>query len=627
MKIFPALVSVAFVFTVSSCARQTLPPPYPDGDREPAETATPIESIDISHPDKDADGTISGPQPIARPDISGAEIDLPGQGFEGRALSAGYVNDRIRIYKEKFQLWKELDQQSAIGSLDPQQTQIMVNCYRDLQRLLNGYQSLHSRIFQMGGDTSSISTEDIIGLQRQDISFLEGRCQTLLDGPDGADGVSMAAASGSPVQIEQMIDTLYNNMAYGELAEAWSKIPPYQKDRVSRAAKIKYGDSLTHLDQPDRAAEVYQQIVDTMSTSKGQGDDLLSARKRLADLYVASGNFFAAETQYEQLSQDYAKIGSVESWARLQLSMLEQSMKGSPELTDYSELLRAYLKYSPDLDGYAVVWKAETFLQNYPYSPVSANVDIIKEETLLQADDWFGQKLGEVDRLVEEKQTQEAITMLQAIPQDKLSPENMATLKEKLDSLVLAEAVERETVKIEKMQALQSIWNEGTAMAESGDFEGAVNSFNQLLGTEYEARAQERIQELSLTAAKTERRRAADLFVRSTKTDDVEAQKQLLTQSWQVLNNILSTYPDVEVADKVRGNIRTVEKKINELDPLLLAELQEKERQKETAMPVPQIEADGFEIESSPEVESQPPQSPRAPTALPVYTPQSLQLQ
>ena len=142
--------------------------------------------------------------------------------------------------------------------------------------------------------------------------------------------------------------------------------------------------------------------------------------------------------------------------------------------------------------------------------------------------------------------------------------------------------------------------------------------FSELRGTEYEDRAMEKVEELSLTAAKNERRRAADLFVRSMKTDDLENRKQLLVESRQVLKGILDKYPDVEVADKVQGNIRTVEKKMNELDPMLLPELEEQENQQLRQEP----EIDGFDMEPATQII---PQAEPTLQTLPVYNPQSLQ--
>ena len=625
MKTLQIFAAIAVVCSLASCAQQPLPPPYQATDRDSAEPSAPGSSAAPIDAQPGDSMSKPFPRPLTAPETETEETVQSRPFFKSDALSAGYVNDRIAAYNQKLEAWQQRDQQAAINSLDARQAQVMVDCYRDLQGLLNGYQSLREQIFVSGGDRSRLSVDDIIELQRRDIAFVEGACQPLLagSGPDGSE-LMTGDVSGSVAQLEQMIDSSFKSGSYQEVIEVWSQISPDQRERLATATVLHYADSLTYLGQPAKAAEVYQQVIGTMSGSALPENSLLSLRKRLADLYVAAGDFFAAEGQYEALSRDYQQLGAVDVWARQQLAMLERSTKGSPELTDYSELLRDYLSYAPSDDGYGVVWRAETFLQNYPYSPVSTNVEIIKEETLQAADQWFERQLAEAVQLVEDQQVQQAITTLQTIPQDKLSPDKLSILKEKLDNLVLAEAVERETEKIEAMQALQSIWNEGTARAESGDYDGAVQSFSGLLGTEYEARARERIDELSLTAAKEERRRAADLFVRSTKTDDLESQKDLLAQSWLALADILAKYPDVEIADRVQSNIRTVEKKISEVDPLLLDNLRERQRQIGQSMVDSEIEIDGFDIESSGQMQ---PESPAAPSPLPVVMPQPLQLQ
>ena len=618
MKKYYTIAVLLLVFIIAGCGQKRLPPPYPQAP-DPAEPAATGKPIDSPSQDEDASQLKQGPQPMATPDLADAEYVFKESDPKLRPLSAGFVNDRINIYQKKLDLWKQVDQQSTIASLDAEQTQIMVNCFRDLQTVLNGYQNMHSQIFQKGGDPDQLNLENIVGLQRQDIAFLETPCTQLLDTAGIEESAFMAEKSGSFFPVERQINELYEAGEYDQVVRVWASIPAEQKSGVNKATVLAYADALLYLDQPAQPAEAYQQVVDSMSAEPSLDDDLLSMRKRLADMYAAAGNFFAAEGQYDELLRDYDDIGKFNDWAKLQLSMFERSMKGSPELTDYSELLRGYLRFIPAKDGYGIVYQAEKFLQQYPYSPVSPNVDIIKDEARAAADRWFSGNLAEADKLSQNKQLEEAITLLQSLPQDKLSPENLQILTEKLDGLVLAEAVERETVKIEKMQALQSIWNEGAAHSESGDYDAAIAVFNQLLGTEYDDRAQEQIDELSLTAAKNERRRAADLFVRSMKTDDPENRKQLLVESREVLKDILGKYPDVEVADKVRGNIGTVEKKMNELDPMLLPELEEQERQRERLQ---ENEIDGFDIESSSPIT---PTTPPAAQMLPVHTPQSRQ--
>lgn len=625
MKIRMVLVAAAITVLAAGCAQQPLPRPYPGSEVDPAEPAVSAEGPDQISSGPRAQG--AAPQPIAAPEIDAADTGSLDQSAapQFRALPDEAIDARIRAYEDKLEQWQQLDQQSGVASLDAERARLMADCFRDLQSLLNGYQALQAQSYRMAAGASRFEQGDVVSLLQRDIDFTEGRCQELLNGSgSGPAGYASTGTAGSIAELEELIGKHYEEEAYEQVIDVWAQIPAYQKERVSQAALLQYGNAHARLGRPAEAAKVYQQVVDGMSGAVLQANSPLLVRKRLADLYVAAGNFFGAEGQYEQLSRDYQQIGTVDEWARLQLTMLERSMKGSPELTDYSELLRGYLAFSPALDGYAVVWRAETFLQNYPYSPVSANVEIIKDETLQLADQWLSEKLTEADQFAENDQVQEALALLQGVPQDKLSPDKLAIVKDKMDALVLADAVERETQKIEQLQALQSIWNQGTAQADSGDFDGAIQTFNQLFGTEYEQRARERVNELALTAAKNERRRAADIFVRSTKAGDIESQKTLLAESWQVLNDILQKYPEVEIADRVKGNIGTVEKRINDVDPALLGDLKARQIQRQESLVEPELELDGFDIESFDQV---PPEPRAAPAPLPVYTPQSLQMQ
>lgn len=618
-KGYGVTVSLIACFVIAGCAQQHVPPPYPQETVEsavvPQETGR-IETVD--GPEQPGSSSVSSP-----PGDS-SSVDVSTLGPKAEPFSAGFVNDRISFYNTQFEILKKLDAGSDIVTMDPQQTRDLFNCSQDLRRLLDGYQGFHDKLFQGGvvaGD--QFSYENMIALQRLDITFLNSSCATLLNDKESTGTDSGYTDNGGLQQFEKEVDDYFQTGAYGEIAHAWTQLPPYQHDRVDMKTALQYADALMLLDRPAESADVYQQVIDRAATSDEQITDPLMMRKHLADLYTAAGNFFEAEKQYELLMKEYEQVGSIESWARLQLSLLEQSMKGSPELTDYTDLLRSYLGYDPVKEGFTIVWKAEEFLQRYPYSPVSDNVDIIKAEGLVQADQWFASFMTQADGLVADKQFEQAIDLLQSAPADKLSPDNLALLQEKLDSLILAEAVDRETVKIEKMQELQRIWNEGTALAEAGDVDMAIEIFGQLIGTEYEGKAQGKIAELSLAASKIERRKAADLFVRSTKTDDLGARKQLLTESRRVLKDILVKYPDVEVADKVRGNIRQVEKKMMEIDPLLLPEIEQQERDQEM-MQIPaddEIEIEGFDVET--------PAGPSVDTpkkaVLPVYTPQNIQ--
>ena len=63
---------------------------------------------------------------------------------------------------------------------------------------------------------------------------------------------------------------------------------------------------------------------------------------------------------------------------------------------------------------------------------------------------------------------------------------------------------------------------------------------------------------------------AADLFIRFTKTEDLDIRKRLLIESRSLLKGILAKYPRADITDKVLGNIQRVEQEMNAIDPNLI---------------------------------------------------------
>jgi hypothetical protein len=157
------------------------------------------------------------------------------------------------------------------------------------------------------------------------------------------------------------------------------------------------------------------------------------------------------------------------------------------------------------------------------------------------------------------------------MPTDIIGADKQQAIKAKNEELLLAEAVEKETSKMSQMQDLQNQWNNGLLLAKDGRYDEAIAVFTGLLNSEYSTKADDKIKELSLEAAKNDRKKAADLFIRFTKTTDLESRKKLLIESRNLLKNILIKYPGVEIAQKVRGNIERVEQEMNAIDPNLIS--------------------------------------------------------
>jgi len=515
-----------------------------------------------------------GVSPMEPPIFEGP---MPGEIVEGtiepEIPSLEYINDRIFEYGRKLERWKELDSKSMAKALEENETAEMVSCFRRLQNVVKGYSDLRSKVMLTESLPSPdrISDAAIFELQKNDIEFMESSCARLLASEDDVNVDWNQREEGADLsQLEILIERYSENREYEEVVQVWQKIPESQLKRVHLRAKILYGNALMYLHQEDKAAEIYQQVVDQMSDSNEQATDLVSLRKILADLYTASGNYKAAAIEYNKISDDYQNIGQLEQWSKLQLSILDRSMGTGPELQEYASLLRNYLGFIPEQDGYKVLWQAEKFLEEYPYSPVVSNVDAIKEKTKEAADRWFDGFMAGVENLTAEKKFDGALEKLETLPVDILEPEKQRIVKGKNEELMIAEAVDKETDRVAIIQGLQNQWNEAMLFMNEEKYDEAITVFANLLDSEYSVKAAEKIKEASLEAANADRKKAAGLFMRFTKTTDLESRKKLLLESRRLLKNILVKYPDVEIAPKVNSNIERVEQEMFAIDPALM---------------------------------------------------------
>ncbi len=515
-------------------------------------------------------------------DIKELEDEIVVEDIETNLPSMRYINDRIFEYGRKLEQWKELDSQAVAVELADEDAAQMVRCFRRLQNVLNGYTRLHSRMLQAEKMTTAVQlgNNEIFELQKNDIAFLEDSCGRLLaDSDDQSVGWDQREEGADLAQLETLIDRYATSGEYEEVLQVWMKIPEFQLGRVHFRTKIAYGNALKFLHQEENAAKIFQEVVDHMSDSDEQATDLVSLRKLLADLYTASGNYEKARSQYRQISEDYLSIGKLDEWSKLQLSILEKSLEGSPELTAYSSILKNYLGYIPQQDGYKIVWQAEEFLSNYPYSSVATNVDNIKDKVTEKADKWFNTFMQDVEVLGSKKNFEEALELLQTLPVDIISADKQIIAKEKNQELLLAEAVENETEKMAKIQELQHQWNNGMLLAKAARYDESIAVFTSLLDTEYAKKAEKKIQDISLEAAKNDRKKAANFFLRYNKTSDLESRKKLLIESRKLLKNIIINYPQVEIIPKVRANIKRVEQEMLAIDPMLIqiADMQEEQ--------------------------------------------------
>jgi tetratricopeptide (TPR) repeat protein len=502
---------------------------------------------------------------------AGADLESETSGaMKPPALEA--IDGRIAAYGKKFARWNALNSASAPSALNREQAAEMADCYQRMKQLLAGYTTLRSAV--ESGDRSDVAANSMHGmkmqeLQRTDIEFVEGSCGSLLSEP----AMQQAAYSpgrrtaGLPLEAEMVSQSAAKN--YKGVIQAWQQIPVEQQAQVSPRGRVLYAEALVYMQKEEEAAEIYRGMVEKMESDTDRPPDIFSLRKALADLYVGTGRFPEAQIQYIRISKDYLALGGVDNWAKMHLAILGGDQK-SLELAEYSGLVRNYLGYQPEQYGYKIVWEAEKFLRTYPGSSVASNVETIKNKATEAADKWFNDLVAEIDRLAKEKKFQEAMAKIKEQRPDIINDQQVDLLHAKNDELVMAEAVEQETSKTSKLQELEQRWNNGMMLVKSARYDEAINVFNGMMDTEYAGRADAKISEISSLAARDDRSKAADLFIRYTRTADLESKKKLLIESRRLLKNILVKYPRADITDKVISNIQRVEQEMNAIDPQLI---------------------------------------------------------
>jgi tetratricopeptide (TPR) repeat protein len=108
---------------------------------------------------------------------------------------------------------------------------------------------------------------------------------------------------------------------------------------------------------------------------------------------------------------------------------------------------------------------------------------------------------------------------------------------------------------------------EAKGLLENEHYEEAIAAFQSLLGTEYDAQAQEGIQEAEDRYAQKRRKEAAVLVLKARREGDLGKRKDLLVRAWEILRETVARYPGNRYAERIRRNMEDVLLQIREIDP------------------------------------------------------------
>ena len=571
--LFFLVFSVSLVLVSGCASKKKIPDPQAARARRAAALKT------HPAPPVSPDGGVKAEEPEGKSAIEETEINvdesfgpiLPRQQLLMPTLT--FINDRLFSYDKKVASWQELLTESEGMDLTEEERRNLEECLGKINSIRAGYKTFHDQLLTRDKLVAAklITSPAFFDLQKKDIDFLDGPC------PRIPFAIAEQKEAEPPPQVvelkesEAKIAELMDRKAYREVIELYRQLPITETVKPTFATTFNYALALLRSRNEKQALEVFKQLLGKTEAEKLAAREF-NLMRMVADLELALQNYPGARKHYDKIITTYTELGKNVDWARRQLSMVAEGGTNVKERKAYAELLKNYLAYNPDRDGFLVAQQADRFLKEFAYSQVAASVEKLAKESWVRAKEWFSAFLSEVDDLVKAKKFQEALVKLESLPPDILPPEQREMLKTRVDEVTTAEAIEAETQIFLKEQNLQDNWNTAMLNLEARRYDEAIEYFQKLEGTTLEERARARIAEAINLAAQQDRRRAAELFVRAGRTQDPESKRKLLQASRRLLKDILVKYPQSDLVPKVTNNLKRIEEKMRSIDPTMLEE-------------------------------------------------------
>ncbi len=549
------LLSCLFSLSLCSCMAPRAVEPYP-ARHEPAVAAA-----------RQAQPPSAIPSPVPA-----AAAVAPAAHAEDVLLSSlALVDDRVAAYEDKLAAWQKFSAGTANMNLDAEQQGKLAACQQRLQDILTGYNGLQRKLLQLSpAQADELPVRAFLfRIEKEDIGFLESDCQQFIKGKPPAGGWLAATRNSLVRKSEQDIKAAMASGDYQQVITLYGQLPLNKGESSSYEMTLLYSRALMRTGRTEEAVKVLQNLLASLR-QQDQSRKINTLIGLIADLQFSSENYDDAWKSYDEIVKSYSRLGKRNDWARQQQEELNARTGNSAEVKSYAALLRSYLGYNRDRDGFKVVQLAEQFVENYPGSPVISRVQRILLESRGQAEQWFSAILDQVNQLKQEKKFPEALTRLQQLSLVNLPPDKQETLRRLTEELTVAQAHEAEVQRLLVEQNRQKDWNAGQAHLQAKEYDEAIKVFDRLLNTPYDERARAQIQEAAQLAAQERRQKAAELFVGASRAKDLASRKRLLLASRQLLLEIMNKYPQSGIIDKVKKNLQRIDDDIRSIDPSLL---------------------------------------------------------
>ncbi len=472
------------------------------------------------------------------------------------------INTRIAAYSDKLQQWQDIERKSSTMGLTPDKLNRINECRSNLEHVLLEYNALQQ---QLQGETRVDAAQLLAGkslllLNQQDIEYLESGCGNYL-----TELQQQPQRPVAPTMADPQIKAAYDNADFDQVINLYVQTAQTPGQRPAFETSYQYAQALLKNHQQAEAAKVVNELLPGVRQQSGS-PLLLPVVQLAADLAFTQENYDEARRHYEEVVKVSIEQGAhKEEWAGLQLAALQPGAAQPAELRDFGGLLKNYLAYVPKRDGYTVTEASNRYLQQNPYTHLGANVNALRNNARSEADAWLNRGVQRVESSVGERQVQTQET--QPAASDATAAAGQGTAAQQGAGTAMAvPATTTPPPQVVDDKSYQEDYDRGLAHFQAKEYDKALERFNRLQHTAYATKVQPMVTEASKQAAQEVRQKAAELFVRASNSRDTEEKRKLLISSRDLLQSILTKYPQSGIADKVQRNLARIESDLRGLE-------------------------------------------------------------
>jgi hypothetical protein len=485
-----------------------------------------------------------------------------------------FVSYRLDEYSKELMEWNEMAETMVAFDVGYEWPDQWHDCVLGLEYMVFGYKKVNSLLQSADEDSVSPQSENPWDIVQRDVYYLESNCEKVLrQGEAFLDEAASDYRARNVHSVKALIQQLMSQGDYQGVISAYENSAVILKGEfVDFAVHSSYAQALAH---KNRFEESLQFIRKKLMQEKMLQPSLMSESKSVwrammqyADLLLIMGQDSMAKSVYLQLDDLFAEMEKDSQWVVSQLHFINDYSELPEKHDAFVVLLTEYMKY----DGRGIPQSLRTQYEHVLADYDDIALDSIAGRVMRKVEDrarrWAKEKLLEADYLAQEKDFNNARKILETITG---LPDDMAG--EVAETLKTVSRLEKEDARMQRMLEQEQFsvqWDNAVALLEAGEYEKAVEAFSSLSGSKYGPKAQKKVKEAQNAHAVQLRNEAADLFAAALNEEDPARKENMMMQSKDILQYILSSYPEANIVNKVEENLQVLEDQIRLFNPALL---------------------------------------------------------